>query len=232
MSEMEQAVQEIRERVCKAAAQAGRSPDEIKIMAVTKTVEIERVNQAVACGLTLIGENKVQELLGKLPSLEGQPEIHLIGQLQTNKVKYIVDKVDMIQSVDSIKLMREIEKQAAKIERRMQVLLEVNIGREESKGGVLPEELDALLKEAAQLNYVAVEGLMAIPPMEQPEAAGAYFEKMRQLFIDIGAKKLDNVNMHVLSMGMSGDFEEAIRHGSTLVRVGTALFGRRDYAQK
>ena len=230
MSELAKTIGEIQERVARAAEASGRRPEEVRLMAVTKTVEVERINQAIDCGIRLIGENKVQELLSKYDQLKKDGlEIHLIGHLQTNKVKYIIDKVSMIQSADSLRLLEEIDRQAGKHGRIMQVLVEVNIGHEESKTGVLPEEAETLIREGAKLKNLHIRGLMAIPPVDEPENAALYFEKMRKLFIDIGEKKIDNVTMEILSMGMSGDFEEAIAGGSNLVRVGTALFGRRTY---
>lgn len=221
-------VADIRRRVEEAARSCGRDPREITVMAVTKTVEPPAINEAIRQGATLLGENKVQEYLDKreqyLPAT-----VHFIGNLQTNKVKYIIDKVAMIQSVSSEKLALEIEKQAAKHNLVMPVLLEVNIGQEETKGGFSPDELYQVLPKLAQMEHLSVQGLMCIPPVENAEQ---FLQRMEQIFIDIREKNIHNINMSVLSMGMSGDFEAAIRHGSTLVRIGTGLFGKRDYSNK
>ncbi len=224
------AISMLRMRIERAAGVSGRSADAITLVAVTKTMPASDVNAALAHGVRVFGENRVQELLGKLPDIrmgEGQ-RAHLIGHLQTNKVRQVIDKVSMIQSVDSIRLAEEIEKQAAGHGLRMDVLIEVNIGGEEAKSGVSPEELPALLDAAARFPHLRVCGLMAVPPAcADKEAVRPYFRAMRKLFIDIAPKKSDNISMHILSMGMSGDFDIAIEEGSTMVRVGTAIFGRR-----
>ena len=220
-------VADIRRRVEQAALSCGRDPKDIAIMAVTKTVEPPAINEAIRQGLTLLGENKVQEYLDKreqyLPAT-----VHFIGNLQTNKVKYIIDKVAMIESVSSEKLAQEIEKQAEKHNLVMPVLLEVNIGGEETKGGFSPDELYQLLPKLAEMKHLSVQGLMCIPPVENAEQ---FLARMEQIFIDIREKNIHNISMSVLSMGMTGDFEAAIRHGSTLVRIGTGLFGKRDYSK-
>ena len=218
-----QAVEEnwkrVLDRVQEGAVKSGRDPREVRLMAVTKTVEPVYINRALDLGADLIGENRVQEYLGKR-----------IGRLQTNKVKYIVGQVDMIQSVDSMKLAQEISKQSVKHGVTTQVLVEVNIGREESKSGIMIEALPELLEEAAQLPGLQIKGLMCIPPICETETqVRKYFETMHQSFIDIKDKKHHNIDMDILSMGMSGDFEAAIAEGSTLVRVGSAIFGARQY---
>jgi pyridoxal phosphate enzyme (YggS family) len=220
---------DIFDRAAKAAVQSGRAPEEIRILAVTKTVPWERVGRAVEAGFSVLGENRVQEFLEKYPHYPlDQCSVHFIGTLQTNKVKYIIDKVDMIQSVDSIRLAREIDRQAKKHGRVMDVLLEVNIGAEESKSGFLPECLEEALPEISGFKNIHVRGLMAIPPKTPPEAQNDYyFLRMRQLFVDIQRKKIDNINMDFLSMGMSQDFESAILSGANMVRIGTSLFGGR-----
>lgn len=207
-----------------AKAKYRSQDDEVRIMAVTKTVPAETVNEAIRCGITLLGENRVQEYLSKKDLYLPRHELHFIGHLQTNKVKYIADSVDMIQSVDSLRLAEEINRLCKKNGRVMDVLIEVNIGGEESKSGVAPEMLEELLYKAAQLPNISVKGLMCIPPAGNGEV---FFSKMKQLHLDISAKKLDNINMSILSMGMSGDYAEAVRYGSTLVRIGTKLFGAR-----
>jgi len=224
-------VARIRERIAAAALSAGRKPEEIRLVAASKMNDAERVRQAIAAGVDICGENRVQELLEKkkLNAYDGCA-VHMIGHLQKNKVKQVVGAVDMIQSADSAELLTLIDKQAAKLSILQPVLLEVNIGGEASKSGVAPEDLPALLEHAAALPNLQVRGLMAIPPVEEKTGGNrAYFARMQQLFIDIRAKKYDNVLMAELSMGMSGDFEDAVREGATLVRVGSAIFGPRHY---
>ena len=198
---------------------------------LTKTVDPVLVNAAIGAGITLLGENKAQELCAKYDSYHKDGvQIHFIGHLQTNKVRQIVDKVSMVESVDSIKLAREIDRHCAAIGKVMDVLLEVNIGREENKTGIFPEFLPALLEEAGKLEHIRVRGLMTIPPVcETEEEVLQYFSQMRQLFIDIKQKKYDNISMEILSMGMSADYLAAVRCGSNIVRIGTAMFGQRNY---
>ena len=229
--EVAQNVQKIAQDVREAALQAGRDPSEVQVMAVTKTVDPVLVNAAIGAGITLLGENKAQELCAKYDSYHTDGvQIHFIGHLQTNKVRQIVDKVSMVESVDSIKLAREIDRHCAAIGKVMDVLLEVNIGREENKTGVFPELLPALLEEAGKLEHIRVRGLMTIPPVcETEEEVLQYFSQMRQLFIDIKQKKYDNISMEILSMGMSADYLAAVRCGSNIVRIGTAMFGQRNY---
>lgn len=229
--EVAQNVSALQEQICQAAAAAGRDPAQVRLMAVTKTVDPELVNAAIDAGITLLGENKAQELCAKYDSYHKDGvEIHFIGHLQTNKVRQIVDKVQMIESVDSLPLAEEINKRCAALNKQMPILIEVNIGREESKSGVLPEDLPALLEEISKLSAVSVRGLMAIPPVcENNEQVSQYFYQIQQLFIDIKQKKYDNINMEILSMGMSGDYQTAIAYGSNVVRIGTAMFGQRNY---
>ena len=207
-----------------AKAKYRKSDDDIRIMAVTKTVPYERVNYAVSEGITLLGENRVQEYLEKKDFYDKSTEVNFIGHLQTNKIKYIIDSVTLIHSVDSVKLAAEISRQAEKIGRCMNVLIEVNIGREESKSGVLPEKLDELLYESAQMQSIKVKGLMTIPPIGRSEEA---FDKMQQLFNNLKAKRQDNIDMDILSMGMSSDYALAVRYGSNIVRIGSGIFGAR-----
>ena len=229
--EVAQNVQKIAQDVREAALQAGRDPSEVQVMAVTKTVDPVLVNAAIGAGITLLGENKAQELCAKYDSYHKDGvQIHFIGHLQTNKVRQIVDKVSMVESVDSIKLAREIDRHCAAIGKVMDVLLEVNIGREENKTGIFPELLPALLEEAGKFEHIRVRGLMTIPPVcETEEEVLQYFSQMRQLFIDIKQKKYDNISMEILSMGMSADYLAAVRCGSNIVRIGTAMFGQRNY---
>ena len=220
----------VEERIADACVRAGRSREEVTLIGVSKTVEPERVQAAVDAGVTRLGENRVQELCEKQPHITGNPEWHLIGHLQTNKVKQVVGKVALIQSVDSVRLAKQIEKVSAAQNLVTPILVEVNIGREASKSGVFAPDLPDLLSEIADFSHLSVRGLMCVPPIsDSSDKKRNYFAKMHQLFLDIRDKKLDNIDMHILSMGMSSDFEEAIFEGSTMVRVGTALFGRREY---
>ncbi len=222
----------VRENIGSAAIKSGRRPEDIKLLAVTKTVEPARINYAIEkCKIKLLGENKVQELLSKTEylNLEGVQR-HLIGHLQTNKVKKIVPEVSMLQSVDSVRLASEISRVCEASGRIMDVLLEVNIGEEQSKTGFKKEELEESVCQAASLHGVCVRGLMCVPPIcEKASEINKYFENMYRIFVDIGAKKYDNIFMDVLSMGMSGDYVYAIENGSNLVRIGSAIFGARIY---
>ncbi|WP_295153436.1 YggS family pyridoxal phosphate-dependent enzyme [uncultured Ruminococcus sp.] len=219
-------------RICENVENARakyRSADEkIEIMAVTKTVAPEKINFAISQGITLLGENRVQEYLSKKDQYNKAAQVHIIGRLQTNKVKYIINEVSMIQSVDSIKLAKEINRLAEKNNRVMDVLLEINIGDEASKSGVAAEGLDELIYETAQLENVRIKGLMAIPPIGCGEDM---FDRMHSIFLRVKEMAVPNVSMEILSMGMSGDYETAIKHGSNLVRIGTALFGARNYLE-
>lgn len=218
-------VADINKRISEALAAAGRTPEDISLMAVTKRVAPELINEAFDCGVRLFGENRVQEYLSKLSEYKHTTEqTHFIGQLQSNKVKYIIDKVAMIESVSSQKLMKEISKSALKLGRTMDILLEVNIGREETKAGFFPEDINEAAEIAAETEGIRLCGLMAIPPKGNPDY---YFAKMQQIFVDISQRKSDNSNISVLSMGMSGDFETAIKYGSNIIRLGTAIFGAR-----
>lgn len=235
----------IKENAEKAAKASGRDISEIRIVPATKTVSAERINLLYDCGIREIGENRVQELLEKYDSLDKRFKIHFIGKLQTNKVKYIIDKVDMIHSVDSVKLCAEISKRALAKGRVIDVLIEVNIGREESKSGVMPEELVGLVREAAKFPGVRIVGLMVIPPIisaselqndtaecgssQKVYTSKAYFKKVKELSLDILSEKIDNVIMQELSMGMSQDYCEAIECGATIIRPGRAIFGERIY---
>ena len=220
---------EIKEKIAAAALKSGRTPKDIILLAATKTVDVSVINHAISKGIKYIGENRVQEFLSK--ESEYLPvHKHFIGHLQTNKVKNIIDKVEMIESVGSIHLAEEISKQAQKINKTVDVLIEINIGNEESKSGFDYDEAENATRDIAKLKGIRVRGLMAIPPVcENPTENSKYFYKMNKLFIDIGAKKIDNSSMDFLSMGMSGDFEQAIECGANIVRIGTALFGRRNY---
>lgn len=219
----------LREEIAQAAAKAGRKPEEIRLMAVTKTQPPELVNEAIAAGIDLIGENKAQELTAKYDEYHKENlDIHFIGHLQTNKVKAVVGKVGMIQSVDSLKLAGEIARHSEKLGITTDLLLEINVAGEQSKSGVLFEDAETLAREIAALSHVKLRGLMAIPPIWNESAGNeVFFERMRQKLVDIKAKNIDNISMEILSMGMTDDFAIAIKHGSTLVRLGTAIFGSR-----
>ncbi len=220
---------EIKENIRIAAEKSGRTENDIIMLAAVKTVEPDLINFALESGVNYIGQNRVQELLAK-DDLIGNAHRHFIGHLQTNKVKDIINRVEMIESVDSLRLAREISKQAVLHGKTMDVLLEVNIGNEESKSGFRAGEIEEFAAEIAKLPGIKVKGLMAIPPIcEKSEQSRKYFALMYKLFIDIGAKKLDNVIMDYLSMGMSNDYHIAIEEGANIVRIGTSLFGQRIY---
>ena len=226
----EENYEQIEEGIAKAAKASGRGREDIILLAATKTVPVEVINHAISRGITHIGENRVQEFLSKEEKLLTDAKRHFIGHLQTNKVKDIVGKVEMIESVHSMKLASVIGRISAERGITTDILLEVNIGREESKSGFMTEELDEAIEKIAQIKGIRLKGLMAIPPIcEKEEENTRYFEEMYKLFIDNRGKKIDNVSMEYLSMGMSSDYAEAIKCGSNLVRVGTSLFGKRNY---
>ena len=221
----------IRKQMEQAALQAGRDPKEIKLCAATKMNDADTVRQAIAAGVDCCGENRVQELKQKLSenAYEGKP-IHFIGHLQTNKVKQVVGKVDLIHSVDSMHLLEAINAEAMRQGIHQDILLEINIGEEESKSGFNPEEIFSVLEKIGEMDGIFVRGLMAIPPICQNKTDNhKFFQEMYNLSVDITGKKYDNVWVDVLSMGMSGDFEDAIACGSTMIRLGTAIFGPRNY---
>ena len=217
--------------LCAAAArQAGREPSEVTLVAATKVQTSDTIRQAIAAGVTICGENRVQEMTAHLDDdAYAGAALHFIGHLQTNKVRQVVGRVELIESVGSEHLLEAIEAQAAKLELVQDILLEVNIGGEASKSGISPEELSALAAQAVGSPHVRLRGLMAIPPVAAgPDGNRPFFTKMRQLYVDIRSQMDDNkTSFDCLSMGMSGDFEDAVREGATLVRVGTALFGPR-----
>lgn len=221
---------DIRERVALAAARSNRTADDITLLAATKTIDVEVINHAIENGLTAIGENRVQEFLSKEPNLSTGAVRHFIGHLQSNKAKDIVGRVELIHSVHSLKLAKVISEISLKKNIVTNILLEVNIGGEESKSGFTPNEVLDNLVEISKLKGVFVRGLMTIPPIcDNNEKNREYFKEMYNLFLDIQGKKIDNSSMELLSMGMSDDFEVAIEEGANIVRVGTALFGKRFY---
>lgn len=223
--------QKICENIARAAESVGKTADDIIFLAATKTVDAPVINHAISLGLRYIGENRVQELLSKYDDYDlDHASLQFIGHLQTNKVRQIVGKVDLIQSVDSEKLAKEISRCSLKLGVTTDILLEVNIGREENKSGVLPEALPELLEKVKDIPAVKVRGLMAIPPIcENAQENCKFFTNMRKFFLDIKGKNIDNISMDILSMGMSDDYEEAIRCGANMIRVGSALFGARNY---
>lgn len=219
-------LKKIRYNIGEAAAKYRKPDEKIRLMAVTKTVAPEAVNYAVSKGIDLLGENRVQEYQSKREFYDKSAEVHIIGHLQTNKVKYIINSVSMIQSVDSVKLAREINRLAAENNHIMDVLCEVNIGREKSKSGIMPEYAFEFAESMGELKNIKVRGLMAVPPAENSEK---FLSEMQKLYIDISEKKSDNISMDILSVGMTGDYVNAIKYGSTLVRIGSGLFGERVY---
>ena len=221
----------VKANIERAALRAGRDPKEILLVGASKMNDAARVKEAIAAGLPCCGENRVQELLEKheAGAYEGA-DLHFIGTLQKNKAKYLVGLVSLIHSVDSVELMKELSRQAVKRGIVQDILLEVNTGGEASKSGFAPDELSSALEKAGDFSGIFVRGLMTIPPIcQKPEENLPFFDLLRQLFIDNGEKKYDNVRMDFMSMGMSGDYEAAIACGANIVRVGTAIFGRRQY---
>lgn len=228
---IEENLKYIREDIANAAVASGRNPDDVSLMAVTKTVESKFINHAINNGIGLIGENKVQEFLLKEPELRlDECKAHLIGHLQSNKVKKIVGRVETIQSVDTVSIAKEIGKRSVEAGVLTKILLEVNVGNEESKFGFMPSEVFERACEISEISGVSIDGLMCVAPICEKDAEiRAVFSNMRRLFIDIGSKKMDNIHMNTLSMGMSGDYKQAILEGANLVRVGSAIFGARIY---
>lgn len=229
--ELKENIEQVQFRIAQAAMRAGRKADDIRLVAATKMNDSERVQAAIQYGIQVAGENRVQELLEKYEQdAYVGADLHFIGTLQTNKVKYLMGKVSLIQSVGSEKLGRCIAKEAQKYGICQDILLEVNIGEESAKSGLPPENLEATIEQLCVLPGIHIRGLMAIPPIAHAHGENLrYFDRMRQLFIDISEKRYDNVSMDYLSMGMSGDFEDAITCGANMVRVGTAIFGLRPY---
>lgn len=222
-------VQENIERACK---KAGRAAEGVTLITVSKTKPVALLQEAYHAGSRDFGENKVQEMLDKIPQLPDDVRWHMIGHLQRNKVKYIVDKVFLIHSVDSLRLAEEISKEAVKKQVEVNILVEVNVALEESKFGTTTEEAMTLVTEISKLPGIRVNGLMTIAPfVEEEEENRLIFRKLKQLSVDIAKKNIDNVSMNVLSMGMTGDYKVAVEEGATYVRVGTGIFGERDYSK-
>ena len=221
---------EVEEKICNACKRAGRDRSEVTLIAVSKTKPVEMLEACIENGITVFGENKVQELCGKYEVLPQNLHWHLIGHLQRNKVKYITDKAELIHSVDSLRLAEAISQDAVKKGVHVNILLEVNVAEEDSKFGLKIEETEELVRQISPLPNIFIKGLMTIAPYTAvPEENRPIFRTLKQLSVDIAAKNIDNVSMSVLSMGMTGDYEVAIEEGATMVRVGTGIFGERDY---
>ena len=230
MSMVVENLAEVEKHICEACARAGRSRDEVTLIAVSKTKPVSMIEELLPGGTRDFGENKVQELVDKYEVLPKDIHWHLIGHLQRNKVKYVVDKACLIHSVDSMRLAETISEEGVKKGVTVPVLIEVNVAGEESKFGVTLEETEGLVREIAKLPSIQIKGLMTIAPyVEDPEENRVHFSRLQQLSVDIKNKNIDNVSMDVLSMGMTGDYQVAIEEGATMVRVGTGIFGERNY---
>lgn len=221
---------DIQNRIIKACEKVGRDPSEVTLIAVSKTKPVEMLQEAYDAGARYFGENKVQEIQEKYDQLPETIQWHMIGHLQRNKVKYIVDKVAMIHSVDSLRLAETIEAEAAKRHVKVPILIEVNVAEEDSKFGLKTTEVLPLLEQICEFSHIEVKGLMTIAPyVENPEENRRIFRQLKKLSVDIANKNINNINMSVLSMGMTGDYEVAVQEGATMVRVGTGIFGEREY---
>lgn len=226
-------LKEVQRDINEVCKKCGRDPSEVTLIAVSKTKPLEDLKEAYDAGARDFGENKVQELIAKMPNLPSDIRWHMIGHLQRNKVKYIAGEVELIHSVDSFRLAEEINIQAKRKKIIIPALIEINIGDEESKFGVRPDEAKELCKEISELDSIHIEGLMTVAPAaDDPEKVRRYFRKMHELFLDIKSENIDNIEMKILSMGMTNDYKVAIEEGSTMVRVGTGIFGARDYSRK
>mgnify|MGYP000774172580 CR=1 FL=1 len=226
--------EKVKENIVRACEKAGRSPEDVTLIAVSKTKPLSDIEELLSdTDAVDFGENKVQELVDKYENVSRPVNWHMIGHLQTNKVKYIVDKVCMIHSVDSLNLAKTIEKEAAKHDVTVNILIEVNVAQEETKFGIREDEVYALIDAIKDMPHVHVMGLMTIAPfVENPEENREVFRTLKKLSVDIAAKNINNVRMAILSMGMTGDYEVAVEEGATLVRVGTGVFGERDYSKR
>lgn len=220
----------VEENIKKACEKVGRDVNEVTLIAVSKTKPYTAIEEALPTGVKDYGENKVQELCDKYEILPKDIKWHMIGHLQRNKVKYLVGKASLLHSVDSIRLAEQIEKEYAKADEIANILIEVNMAQEESKFGITSEETEQLVREIAKFPHIRIKGLMTIAPYtDNPESNRVYFRNMKKLSVDIENKNIDNVSMSVLSMGMTGDYQVAVEEGATLVRVGTGIFGERNY---
>ena len=223
-------VKRVQDEINEVCAKYGRNPEDVVLMGVSKTQPVEKLEVAYNAGIKLFGENRVQELVQKADFFQTHNvPCHIIGTLQTNKVKYLPSLTDTIQSVNSLKLANEIEKQYGKAGKKANICLEINIGDEDSKSGIPYSQAMEMVHQLSEYKNLTVKGLMCIPPIDNSEEVRKYFSQMHKLFVDISGKKLDNIDMCILSMGMSGDYPWAIAEGSTLVRVGTGIFGARNY---
>lgn len=226
-------LEQVRKNIEEACKEVGRDPSEVTLIAVSKTKPVPLLREAYDAGARCFGENKVQEIMDKYPQLPEDIQWHMIGHLQRNKVKYIVDKAAMIHSVDSLRLAEVIEQEAAKHKVQVPILLEVNVAEEESKFGLKMDEVLPLIETVSGFPHIRIRGLMTIAPyVEDPEENRDIFRQLKKLSVDIEAENINNVNMSVLSMGMTGDYQVAVQEGSTMVRVGTGIFGERNYAQQ
>lgn len=224
-------LEQVRKNIEEACRAVNRDPGEVTLISVSKTKPVSMLQEAYDAGSRDFGENKVQEIMDKYPQLPSDIRWHMIGHLQRNKVKYIVDKVALIHSVDSLRLAETIENEAAKHNVTVPILIEVNVAQEESKFGLKTEEVLSLVESVAALPHINIKGLMTIAPyVEDPEENRGIFRQLKKLSVDIVAKNINNVNMSVLSMGMTGDYQVAVQEGATMVRVGTGIFGERDYS--
>ncbi len=227
-SMIQEHLRHVEEKICQACDRSGRDRDDVTLIAVSKTKPIEDLKEAYRCGTRYFGENKVQEIMEKYPQMPGDVKWHMIGHLQRNKVKYIVDKVAMIHSVDSLRLAQTIQTEAAKEQVTIPILLEVNVAGEESKFGLSVEEVIPLTEQISTMKNIHIQGLMTIAPyVDDPEENRWVFRELKKISVDIEEKNIDNVDMYVLSMGMTGDYEVAIEEGATMIRVGTGIFGSR-----
>ena len=228
---LEENLKNVEERICAACRRAGRNREDVTLIAVSKTKPVPVLQEAYDLGIRVFGENKVQEIRDKYEALPKDIEWHMIGHLQTNKVKYIVDKVKLIHSVDSLRLAETIEREAEKHGKTVDILLEVNVAQEESKFGLKTEEVLPLAEKISQLSHVNLRGLMTIAPfVDNPEKNRSIFADLQKLYVDIKEKNIDNGTVSILSMGMTNDYEVAIEEGATMVRIGTGIFGARDYS--
>ena len=230
-NEIRERIEQVKYNIKTAAKKSGRKPEEVTLIAVTKTVEVPTILQALDCGITAVGENRVQELCRKRQEIDREICWHLIGHLQTNKIRQVLPCTDLIHSVDSIHLLEALEKEGEMQNRTVQFLLQVNVSGETSKFGISPDEVERFVEIAAGKKRIQLCGLMTVPPpVSNPEENKPYFSKLKHLALDIEQKKYDNISMDILSMGMSGDYVAAIEEGATHVRVGTSIFGQRIYA--
>lgn len=232
MDDIQVNIADIKEEIKQICQSCDRNPEDITLIVVTKTVDPERINYAVDCGVSNLGENKVQEIMDKYETVSKNIKWHLIGHLQTNKVKYIIDKVELIHSVDSVKLAEEISKRAEKYDITKDVLVQINVAEEETKFGIELEEAVNFVKSISEFNNIRIKGLMTIAPYsDNPEGVRLVFRKLREKFDELSQMNLPNTEMKYLSMGMSNDYHIAIEEGANMIRIGTAIFGKRNYSK-